>query len=71
MSVGVLTSGSDVGTGTGIWAIDFADQYNNAEVTGTDLSPIQCTSNNAFLPNPVLYLLRIYVNLDYNLLIVN
>ncbi|KAF5576136.1 mRNA 3 end-processing YTH1 [Fusarium pseudocircinatum] len=25
----------------GIWAIDFADQYPNAEVIGTDLSPIQ------------------------------
>ncbi|KAK3943373.1 methyltransferase [Diplogelasinospora grovesii] len=33
----------DVGTGTGIWAIDFADQYPNAEVIGTDLSPIQPT----------------------------
>ncbi|KAG8362495.1 hypothetical protein FVEN_g62 [Fusarium venenatum] len=31
----------DIGTGTGIWAIDFADQYPNAEVIGTDLSPIQ------------------------------
>ncbi|OTB08522.1 hypothetical protein M426DRAFT_317146 [Hypoxylon sp. CI-4A] len=31
----------DVGTGTGIWAIDFADMYPGAEVTGTDLSPIQ------------------------------
>ncbi|KAH6898135.1 S-adenosyl-L-methionine-dependent methyltransferase [Thelonectria olida] len=31
----------DVGTGTGIWAIDFADSYPQAEVTGTDLSPIQ------------------------------
>ncbi|KAK2060060.1 S-adenosyl-L-methionine-dependent methyltransferase [Colletotrichum caudatum] len=31
----------DVGTGTGIWAIDFADQFPNAEVTGTDISPIQ------------------------------
>ncbi|KZL79640.1 methyltransferase domain-containing protein, partial [Colletotrichum incanum] len=31
----------DVGTGTGIWAIDFADQYPNAEVIGTDISPIQ------------------------------
>ncbi|KAF4999055.1 hypothetical protein FDECE_11614 [Fusarium decemcellulare] len=33
----------DVGTGTGIWAIDFADEYPNAEVIGTDLSPIQPT----------------------------
>ncbi|KAL2812110.1 S-adenosyl-L-methionine-dependent methyltransferase [Aspergillus granulosus] len=31
----------DVGTGTGIWAIDFADEYPSAEVIGTDLSPIQ------------------------------
>ncbi|EYB23045.1 hypothetical protein FG05_30601 [Fusarium graminearum] len=31
----------DIGTGTGIWAIDFADQYPNAEIIGTDLSPIQ------------------------------
>ncbi|KAI5819276.1 S-adenosyl-L-methionine-dependent methyltransferase [Pyronema omphalodes] len=31
----------DVGTGTGIWAIDMADQYPMAEVIGTDLSPIQ------------------------------
>ncbi|OCK73237.1 methyltransferase family protein [Lepidopterella palustris CBS 459.81] len=33
----------DVGTGTGIWAIDFADQFPSAEVIGTDLSPIQPT----------------------------
>ncbi|KAF2253092.1 S-adenosyl-L-methionine-dependent methyltransferase [Trematosphaeria pertusa] len=32
----------DVGTGTGIWAIDMAaDQYPSATVIGTDLSPIQ------------------------------
>ncbi|KAB8077390.1 S-adenosyl-L-methionine-dependent methyltransferase [Aspergillus leporis] len=31
----------DIGTGTGIWAIDFADAYPNARVIGTDLSPIQ------------------------------
>ena len=31
----------DIGTGTGIWAIDFADQYPSAQVIGTDLSPIQ------------------------------
>ncbi|KAM0490261.1 hypothetical protein ACHAP8_011735 [Fusarium lateritium] len=31
----------DIGTGTGIWAIDFADQYPKAGITGTDLSPIQ------------------------------
>ncbi|OAF60584.1 hypothetical protein VC83_03466 [Pseudogymnoascus destructans] len=31
----------DIGTGTGIWALDFADQYPSARVTGFDLSPIQ------------------------------
>jgi len=33
----------DLGTGTGIWAIDVADQYPSALVIGTDLSPIQPT----------------------------
>ncbi|KAH7152756.1 S-adenosyl-L-methionine-dependent methyltransferase [Dactylonectria macrodidyma] len=31
----------DVGTGTGIWALDFADEHPEAEVIGVDLSPIQ------------------------------
>lgn len=31
----------DYGTGTGIWALDFADEFPHAEVIGTDLSPIQ------------------------------
>ncbi|KAG6070193.1 hypothetical protein E4U16_007099 [Claviceps sp. LM84 group G4] len=31
----------DVGTGFGIWAIEFADQFPNASVIGTDLSPCQ------------------------------
>ncbi|KAL8908056.1 MAG: hypothetical protein Q9207_001035 [Kuettlingeria erythrocarpa] len=31
----------DIGTGTGIWAIEMAEQYPNAQVIGTDLSPIQ------------------------------
>ncbi|MCJ1455766.1 hypothetical protein MMC28_006122 [Mycoblastus sanguinarius] len=31
----------DVGTGIGIWASDFADKFPEAEVIGTDLSPIQ------------------------------
>lgn len=31
----------DVGTGTGIWAIDFADMYPQSQVLGVDLSPVQ------------------------------
>ncbi|OCK79493.1 methyltransferase [Lepidopterella palustris CBS 459.81] len=31
----------DIGAGTGIWALDFADQFPEAEVLGIDLSPIQ------------------------------
>ncbi|KAF4634763.1 hypothetical protein G7Y89_g3338 [Cudoniella acicularis] len=31
----------DIGTGTGIWAIDLGDEYPSAEVLGIDLSPIQ------------------------------
>jgi SAM-dependent methyltransferase len=33
----------DIGTGTGTWAIDFADEFPSAEVTGTDISPTQST----------------------------
>lgn len=33
----------DIGTGTGLWAIDFADAYPSASVIATDLSPIQPT----------------------------
>ncbi|EGR45584.1 uncharacterized protein TRIREDRAFT_110877 [Trichoderma reesei QM6a] len=33
----------DVGTGTGIWAIDMSDAYPSAEIIGTDISPIQPT----------------------------
>lgn len=36
----------DIGTGTGIWAIEFALEHPNADVLGTDLSPIQ----PAFVP---------------------
>ncbi|OLN82369.1 Phosphomethylethanolamine N-methyltransferase 3 [Colletotrichum chlorophyti] len=31
----------DLGTGTGIWAIDMGDEYPEADVVGIDLSPIQ------------------------------
>ncbi|KAL1646551.1 hypothetical protein SLS58_003137 [Diplodia intermedia] len=33
----------DVGTGTGIWAIEVADDHPDAEVLGNDLSPVQPT----------------------------
>ncbi|KAK2049476.1 methyltransferase domain-containing protein [Colletotrichum somersetense] len=33
----------DIGTGTGIWAIDMGDEYPEADVVGIDLSPIQPT----------------------------
>ncbi|ENH63805.1 hypothetical protein FOC1_g10007940 [Fusarium oxysporum f. sp. cubense race 1] len=31
----------DIETGTGIWAMEFADKFPNASVIGTDLAPIQ------------------------------
>ncbi|KAF6219056.1 hypothetical protein HO133_005600 [Letharia lupina] len=31
----------DIGTGTGIWAIEMGDDYPSAEIIGTDLSPTQ------------------------------
>ncbi|KAH1497616.1 hypothetical protein LV164_004456 [Aspergillus fumigatus] len=33
----------DLGTGTGIWAIEMADEFPTAKVIGNDLSPIQPT----------------------------
>lgn len=34
----------DVGSGTGLWAVDIADHFPDAEITATDLSPILYTS---------------------------
>jgi len=34
----------DLGTGTGIWAIDMGDLYPSAQVLGNDISPVQPTS---------------------------
>lgn len=42
----------DVGTGTGIWAIEMADKHPAAEILGTDLSPIQ--SKWVIYPHPAL-----------------
>lgn len=36
-----ITHVIDVGTGTGIWAIDFADRFPKCSVIGTDISPNQ------------------------------
>ncbi|KAF2104273.1 S-adenosyl-L-methionine-dependent methyltransferase [Rhizodiscina lignyota] len=41
-----LQNALDIGTGTGIWAIDFADLHPSCRVIGTDLSPTQ----PAFVP---------------------
>ena len=41
----------DAGTGTGIWAIDFADKHPEAKVLGIDLSPIQ----PSFLPPNLIF----------------
>jgi trans-aconitate methyltransferase len=38
----------DIGTGTGVWALDMAKMFPRAHVTGIDLSPIQHKSD---LPN--------------------
>ncbi|KAM5362229.1 hypothetical protein ACJZ2D_012669 [Fusarium nematophilum] len=60
----------DVGTGTGIWAIDFADAFPKTQVIGTDVSPIQpswvppnlrfeiddCTQEWTFAPNSLDYI---------------
>ncbi|KAI0476548.1 S-adenosyl-L-methionine-dependent methyltransferase [Xylariaceae sp. FL0804] len=60
----------DVGTGTGIWAIDYADAHPNSEVIGTDISPSQpewvppnlkfeiedCTQEWTFQPNSFDYI---------------
>jgi methylase of polypeptide subunit release factors len=31
----------EIGTGTGIWALDMADKFPSASVIGTDIAPIQ------------------------------
>lgn len=31
----------DIGTGTGAWALEMAEEFPDAEIVGTDLSPIQ------------------------------
>ncbi|KAK4160884.1 methyltransferase domain-containing protein [Cladorrhinum sp. PSN259] len=43
----------DLGTGTGIWAMDFGDEYPNAEIFGVDLTPTQ----PQFVPPNVTFLI--------------
>jgi len=31
----------DIGTGSGLWAIEVAEEYPNTKVIGTDISPVQ------------------------------
>ncbi|KAK1638304.1 S-adenosyl-L-methionine-dependent methyltransferase [Colletotrichum phormii] len=41
----------DLGTGTGLWAIDFGDEHPEAEVVGVDLTPVP----TAFVPPNVKF----------------
>ncbi|KAH7006964.1 S-adenosyl-L-methionine-dependent methyltransferase [Ilyonectria destructans] len=53
----------DLGTGTGIWAIDFGDEHPEAEIVGVDLSPIQ----PHFVPPNVRFLIDdIDEDMDYS-----
>jgi ubiquinone/menaquinone biosynthesis C-methylase UbiE len=38
----------DLGTGTGIWCIDFADEHPEADVKGIDLSPSNLLSELSY-----------------------
>ncbi|KAF4456666.1 hypothetical protein F53441_1222 [Fusarium austroafricanum] len=53
----------DAGCGTGIWAIEFADEHPECEVTGVDLSPIQ---PNAIPPNASFYVDDLEEPWDYS-----
>lgn len=44
----------DIATGTGTWAVEMGDLYPEAEVIGTDLSPIQ----PAFVPPNVRFFIE-------------
>jgi ubiquinone/menaquinone biosynthesis C-methylase UbiE len=35
----------DVGTGSGLWALEVAEEYPHTQIIGTDLSPVQPTED--------------------------
>ncbi|KZL74055.1 methyltransferase domain-containing protein [Colletotrichum tofieldiae] len=45
----------DLGTGTGIWAMDYGDDHPGAEVIGVDLSPIQPQLTTCSVPPNVRF----------------
>ncbi|KAJ3946373.1 uncharacterized protein N0V96_004734 [Colletotrichum fioriniae] len=59
----------DIGTGTGLWAVDIADKFPSAHVIGVDISPIQ----NCYAPQNVDWRIDdieetwspLYANLDF------
>ncbi|CAG7558981.1 unnamed protein product [Fusarium equiseti] len=53
----------DAGCGTGIWAIEFADEHPECEVIGVDLSPIQ---PSAIPPNVSFYVDDLEESWDYS-----
>ncbi len=57
----------DLGTGTGIWAIDVGDQYPSAEIIGTDLSATQPSWSAVPHPFPAHLLKRCRKLKDWHL----
>ncbi|KAF5552644.1 mRNA 3 end-processing YTH1 [Fusarium mexicanum] len=58
-----LNRAFDAGCGTGIWAIEFADEHPECEVIGVDLSPIQ---PSAIPPNASFYVDDLEESWDYS-----
>ncbi|KAJ4012296.1 hypothetical protein NW752_007970, partial [Fusarium irregulare] len=53
----------DVGCGTGIWSIEFADEHPETQIIGADLSPIQ---PSAVPPNVTFYVDDVEESWDYS-----
>lgn len=58
-----LNRAFDAGCGTGIWAIEFADEHPECEVIGVDLSPIQ---PSVIPPNASFYVDDLEESWDYS-----